>query len=67
MSKKRLPRPTEDSMPWKKDPPPDAVWYHGYQLDPEALKRFMDVEEYHLVHGKEGSYSPDWRKKDEDR
>ena len=54
-------------MLWKKDPPPDAVWYHGYQLDPEALKRFMDVEEYHLVHGKEGSYSPDWRKKDEHR
>ena len=52
MTKARLPRttPVNRLRDWD-EPPPEAVFYHGFWLFPDEVERLREIEEYHQKYG----------------
>ncbi|MGN1273808.1 MAG: hypothetical protein ACI4UF_04405 [Thermoguttaceae bacterium] len=65
MNKKRLPHPPDYEQTGKREPPPNAVWYHGYLLTPDAVERLKDVDEFHRIYGINEDFYPEWREQNE--
>ena len=57
----------KQKLPWVseeiKETPPDAVHYKNYWLQPDALARLRDIEQFHHEHGDGRTYTPNWRER----
>ena len=39
--------------------PPDAVYYDGFWLRPDEIKRLIEIQEFHLKYGNDVAFKPE--------